>query len=208
MYFPQRSVVCVRWSLPSSGVSCWVILRLSVWQIWQRWVNLCSATSLRQSSWRASVRRSPTYCLMVEPEMGPLPYSSKSSTWPWLTSAWPATASLTPRWRRYAKRGIDNLARDTSMHRYRERLPTSIKHWRNIKVHIQTRLSSFFFSFVFFFCYCCNYTLHSTFFLLLLLLPLVYCYFLVYKPISKQIKFWWTGFKSLPQLRKHKLPRW
>lgn len=109
---------------------CWVIFHPSVRQIWQLWVNLCGATSPRRSSWRASVRRSPTYCLIVEPEMGPLLCSSKSSTRPCLTSALPAMASLTPSWRRYAKRGIDKPARDTSMHTRRERTPTDTEETR------------------------------------------------------------------------------
>lgn len=87
---------------------CWAIL-----QIWRLWASLCDVTSLGRPSWRASVRRSPTSCHTAGPEMGPLLCSSKSSIWPCPTSAWPATASLTPHWRRYTKRGIDKLAKDT-----------------------------------------------------------------------------------------------
>lgn len=72
----------------------------SVWQTWQLWVSWCGATSPRRSSWRASVRRSPTSCPTAQPQMGPLLCSSKSSTGPCLTSASAATASLTPRWKR------------------------------------------------------------------------------------------------------------
>lgn len=111
LYFTRLQFVCVQFYHPLEFVS-WVLLRMSIRQIWRRWVCLCGATSRRRSSWRASVRRSPTYCLIAEPEMGPLLCSSKSSTWPWLTLAWPATASLTQHWKRYSKRGIENLARD------------------------------------------------------------------------------------------------
>lgn len=139
---------------------CWVIL-----QIWRLWASLCGVTSLRRPSWRASVRRSPTSCPTAGPEMGPLLCSSKSSIWPCPTSAWPATASLTPHWRRYTKRGIDKLAKDThtctvqsvpayadpheSMHR--ESCCPSVSCFSSGVILCQTR-SMFCFPYLFFFC--------------------------------------------------------
>lgn len=75
-------------------------LLFGLWQIWQPLVSWCSATSLRRSSWRALVRRSPTSCPTAAPQMEPLPCFSESSTGPRLTLASAATVSRTPRWKR------------------------------------------------------------------------------------------------------------
>lgn len=94
--FPTELLVCAQtsWGVFSNSVSL-------VLQTCQMWVRLCGATSPGPSSWRASARRSPSCCRTPEPETGASLCCSQSWTGPPLSSDSPATASPTPRWRRY-----------------------------------------------------------------------------------------------------------